>query len=344
MFAHQYESNPAYRRWCDTADRTPGRVERVADIPAVPTSAFKELEFCCGTPAAEFRTSGTTGTGAGRHLAPSLEPYRQAALAWFRRCMLPEGWTLRMLVLAPPPDVAPHSSLTRMLAWVLEEYAEPGSGWYVNAEGLEEDRLAGALLDAQRAGGPTLVAGTTAALLAFCAYGERTGVALRLPGGSRLMDTGGQKGSGADAPVPLEEFQDGVRRRAERVLSIPPERCVNEYGMTELSSQFYDSVLADRLAGRAPRPGSGSARERVKLGPPWVRTDAVDPVTLEPLPAGEPGLLRHVDLANVGSVAAVLTEDFGRVVEDGLILEGRPRASEARGCGLTFADLARRPR
>jgi len=52
-------------------------------------------------------------------------------------------------------------------------------------------------------------------------------------------------------------------------------------------------------------------------------------------------LLVHLDLANVGSVMAVQTEDLGTVVPGGFVLEGRPRAAEARGCGLTFEELAR---
>ncbi|MEK7474037.1 MAG: hypothetical protein AAB152_00245 [Candidatus Coatesbacteria bacterium] len=332
VFAHQHGANPAYRAWCDGAGVAPVTVTTVAAIPAVPVAAFKELEFVCGTPAAEFRTSGTTGTGRGRHFLPDLEPYRAGALAHFARCLLPEGWKLRTLVLAPPPELRPHSSLSRMLGWVLEAHGESGSGWFVGASGLERDRLAEALLDAQRGSVPVLIAATSAALGAFLDYCDATGLRVALPGGSRLMDTGGQKGARLAAPLPAEAFQAALYRRVAGTLGIPPERCVNEYGMTELCSQAYDRVLAGTPQGTLDVP-------RIKLPPPWLAVSVVDPVTLEPVPAGASGLLRFVDLANVGSVAAVLTEDFGRLGQDGFILEGRPRASEARGCGLTFEEL-----
>lgn len=331
MFRHQHAQNPAYRRWCEAVGAAPGAVTAPADIPAVPVAAFKELELVCGTPAAEFRTSGTTGTGPGRHLLPALDLYRASALTWFSRCVQPEGWNLRTFLLAPPPEQAPHSSLSRMLAWVVEERAEEGSGWFVGPGGVAHDQLAEALLDAQRGGVPVLVAGTSAAFLSFYAYAERTGVAVRLPGGSRVMDTGGMKGSGVADPLPLEEFQARFRRRTESLLGVPPDRCVNEYGMTELSSQLYDSVLLDKHEVRT--------RPRVKLAPPWLRVTAVDPVTLAPLPDGASGLLRFLDLANAESVSAVLTEDFGRVEGEGLVLEGRAHAAEVRGCGRTFEEL-----
>ena len=350
VFAFQHGANAAYRAWCDAAGVAPDGVTTVAAIPAVPAAAFRELDLVCGTPAAEFRTSGTTGLGTGRHLLPDLEPYRVGSLAHFARCLLPEGWKLRTLVLAPPPELRPHSSLSRMLGWVLEALGGAGSGWFVGAGGLERDRLAEALLDAARGGGPVLVAATSAALGAFLDYCDATGLRVALPGGSRLMDTGGQKGTRLAAPLPAEAFQAGLYRRVAGTLGIPPERCVNEYGMTELCSQAYDRVLArPRAAGAAfgVPADAGTPRgaldvPRVKLPPPWLGVSVVDPVTLEPAPAGASGLLRFVDLANVGSVAAVLTEDFGRLADDGFILEGRPRAAEARGCGLTFEALAAR--
>ena len=328
VFARQYAENAAYRRWCDAIGLDPALVRTIEEIPAVPAAVFKELDLVCGTPAVEFRTSGTTGPGQGRHLAPSLDSYRASALAHFRRCVLPEGWKMRALMLAPPPDLAPSSSLSRMLAWVLEECAEPGSGWYVSAGGLERERLAGALLDAQHGGVPVLLAGTTAAFFAFLDYCDDGGLRIALPGGSRLMDTGGMKGCGIEALPSLGEFQAGFYRRVRETLGIPEARCVNEYGMTELFSQFYDAVLVDK------------DRPRVKIGPSWTRTFVIDPVTLEPAREGELGLLRHLDLANVGSVMAVLTEDLGRASGDGFVLHGRPRGAEARGCGLAFQGLA----
>jgi hypothetical protein len=46
-----------------------------------------------------------------------------------------------------------------------------------------------------------------------------------------------------------------------------------------------------------------------------------------------------MDLANLGSVAAVLTEDLGREVPGGFQLQGRSPGSESRGCSLAMEDF-----
>lgn len=332
VYRCQYRHNPAYRAWCDSLGIAPGQVERPEDIPAVPTAAFKELEFSCGAPEAEFRTSGTTGQGSGRHLIPWLAPYRAASMAHFAKCVFEKGRKIRTFALAPSPHLAPDSSLSRMLAWIIEEFGLPGSAWLVSERGLDRERMAESLLDAQRTGAQVLLLGTTAAFLDFFRYCKKTRLSLRLPDGSRLMDTGGPKGTDAPSLIGLAEFQRLFYESAEGYLGLPSNHCINEYGMTELCSQFYDDPLAGPANGATADP-------RTKIGPPWVRTRVLDPADLKPVPAGETGILHHLDLANVGSVISILTEDLGREAAGGFVLEGRPRHAEARGCGMAFAEL-----
>jgi hypothetical protein len=143
------------------------------------------------------------------------------------------------------------------------------------------------------------------------------------------MDTGGAKGMNR----PLSRA--GFLRACWTHLGIPTYYCVNEYGMTELCSQRYDSALRDRFDGR-------SLASRRLVAPPWLRTRVVDPDTLEPVSPGAVGLLCHHDLANAGSVSVVLTEDLGRLVgDDGIELAGRVPGAVPRGCGLLLADLER---
>jgi hypothetical protein len=78
---------------------------------------------------------------------------------------------------------------------------------------------------------------------------------------------------------------------------------------------------------------------RLHSGPGWVRTRAYDPETLEPLPDGEVGVLRHWDLANLDSVMALQTADLGRVRPGGFELLGRARGAEARGCSIAMDEL-----
>jgi hypothetical protein len=130
--------------------------------------------------------------------------------------------------------------------------------------------------------------------------------------------------------------------RIEAVLGLPPGRCVNEYGMTELASQVYDNTLLKPPS----RATAGGAGPRLKHGPPWLRSLVVDVQTLEPVAPGRPGLLRFFDLANRGSVLAVQTEDRAIAATDEELgtapalgarpfrLLGRAAGSEPRGCSL----------
>ena len=100
--------------------------------------------------------------------------------------------------------------------------------------------------------------------------------------------------------------------------------------MTELSSQYYD----------APRTRD-RVEPRVKTPPPWLRPIVVDGEG-RPVPRGVVGALRHIDLANRGSVIAIETEDLGALVDDGLVLLGREQGAELRGCSLDAETLLAR--
>ena len=139
------------------------------------------------------------------------------------------------------------------------------------------------------------------------------------------MDTGGYKGRSRE--VAKEELY-GLY---EAILGIPGDHVVNEYGMTELATQFYDSVLADKIRG--------VSSHRHKVVPPWARTIVVDPDTLLPLSPGNAGLLRHLDLANLSSVMAIQTEDLGYEVAGGFEVLGRAKGAEARGCSIAVDEL-----
>lgn len=326
VFRHQYEGNPPYRAYCDRRGRTPANVAAWEDVPSVPTRAFRTTDLACGPPEAVFRTSGTSGgsEARGRHLVPHLGLYRASALPTFARFVLPDGARLPCLFLLPPPSLRPDSSLVHMCAWVAEAYGT-SVGWLAGAGGLDVEHLAQRLRELEATGEAVLLAGPTAGFVRLF----DTGPPVRLGPGSRLMDTGGQKG--LTRPI----SRAGFLRACWTRLGVPTYYCVNEYGMTELCSQRYDSVLDDRFHGR-------SLDARRLVGPPWLRTRVLDPDTLAPVGTGQVGLLCHHDLANAGSVSVVLSEDLGRAIEpDGIEVVGRAAGAVPRGCGLLLADLER---
>jgi hypothetical protein len=328
VFAHQFENNAPYRAYCLRRGETPDVISDWSEIPAVPTDAFRSAALVCGEPeraVATFRTSGTT-EGAerrGTHYFPDLALYDAALLAGFRAHLLPDDARLPILSLIPPPSDAPDSSLSHMLGQVVERVGGGRSQFVVGAGGLDVDAAIAWLRAAEGGDRPVLVAGTSFAFVHLLdALGDR-GESIRLPEGSRGMDTGGFKGRSRE--VSREELYAGLAAG----LGIPVEWWVNEYGMTEMSSQFYD--------GRAGR--AGAVGGRVHRGPAWVRTRAYDPETLAPVADGETGVLRHWDLANLDSVMALQTSDLGRVVPGGFQLLGRARGAEARGCSIAMDEL-----
>ena len=363
LFAHQYEALAPYRAYCQRRGALPQRLRHWSEIPAVPVQAFRDARLLGEEAGAEpepariFRTSGTTtdGTRPGEHLlsASALALYHASSVPTFRAFVLPElavgaKTTLLPLVLGPKAAEAPHSSLWHMVDFVLSElFTEParhflGAGALAGpgAAALDAEGLVRACDAAAKARRPVCLFATDVALDRFLTQVATGGWTVRLPAGSRAMHTGGAKGRRRAVD------SEALYARLETILGIPPSACVNEYGMTELTSQFYDGTL--RLAGR----GESESPPRVKLAPPWVRALVVDTHTLEPLLPGQPGLLRVLDLANRGSVAAILTEDRAVACEPagstgagaGLAgphpralpfrLLGRAQGSEARGCSL----------
>jgi hypothetical protein len=335
VFEYQFETNPPYRAFVRGRGLSPDRVGSWRNIPPVPASAFKHLALVSGDPAKVqrvFRTSGTTGqgpSGRGAHHVLSLALYEAAAVPNLAAHLLPEGAPIRLLSLIADADRQPESSLSTMMAFARERLAAPGSATFMDPEhGVDGAGLFRALGEAERAGEPVWLAGTAFAFVHWLDEARARGWRVRLPAGSRLMETGGFKGRSRE--VPRVELYGEL----EHVLGIPTGRMVNEYGMTELLTQFYEPVL--RNPSLVP---PGDLRRRYHVGPPWVRTRVLDPETLEPCAPGETGLLCHFDLANLGSVSAVLTADLGQGVERGFRILGRAPGAEPRGCSLALEAL-----
>src|SRR5947208_757486 len=319
VFGHQFEHNAPYRAFCVRRGVTPATVARWEDVPAVPSAAFRQVDLACGPPEAVFVTSGTTNRAArGRHLVPHLALYRCSALAGFARFVLPDGVRLPCLAFVPPPALRPASSLVQMCVWVGEALAS-SIEWMIGERGLETERLLARLAAAEASGEALLLVGVTAAFTKLFAACRTRGRGFRLGPASRVVDTGGQKGT--TRPLSRPAFLS----ECWTLLGIPGYYCINEYGMTELCSQRYDSALDDRFHGRSLAP-------RRLVGPPWLRTRVLDPDTLAPVAPGATGLLCHHDLANAGSVSVVLTEDLGRAAgDDGIAVLGRVPGPTPRG-------------
>jgi hypothetical protein len=270
------------------------------DIPAVPVSLFKDLPVGTVGRAEPAAVFRTSGTtGGGRG------EHRVRSTALYDRGAL--GWA-RACVPAMPDDVVallddpartPDSSLAHMVALFGVRRS-----WHVCDGNLDADGASAAV----RVDRPVFVATTAFALAEWLDHDVPA-----LPAGSVLMVTGGFKGRA--------HRLDGPALYAETTRRLRPTRIATEYGMTELSSQLWGTPTA------AFRP------------PPWLRPYAVDPATGTPLPPGERGQLRFVDLCNLDGTLAIETMDQGTVGDDGAVeLDGRLPGSPLRGCSLTVEE------
>lgn len=314
--AHQVALVPALRN--HAARRPPVRSWR--DVPLVPTRAFKTMALHADAPRETFRSSGTGGERSVHH-HPYPELYRAAIDASFPRfCLLP-GERPPILSLVPPRAVVPDSSLGFMAEHVLATHAEAEhSAVAVGARGLELQQARSWLGARQREGRPVLVFATALALAQLVDGLRRLDLRFRLAPGSRLFETGGFKTRTGE--LDREELLAGVAE----FLAVPREAVIREYGMTELTSQFYTDVL---------RGGA----DDLFVAPPWTRVRVLDPATLAEAPAGTVGVLAIFDLANVGSALHLLTEDLGRSDGEGFRLVGRAAGAELRGCSLALEEL-----
>ena len=323
LFAYQFENNQPYRRFCRQREKTVRTVKSWPEIPAVPIDAFKDLTLsCCPPEDAErfFMTSGTTQGGVrGKSYHPTLAVWNASMVTNFQQNFMQDQEKIRMGILFPSEETLPNSSLAHYLALAVREFGTEDSHYLMDEDGLDTMRIVLELAHAEQTGEPYALLGASYSFVHLMdALKENDEIGF-LPTGSRILDTGGFKGQSRD--LELDDFY----KQLSSTFGVPRSRCINMYGMTELSSQFYD-------AGNETCPS-------VKSVPHWIRTRVVNPLTNEELPRGEKGVLAHCDLAHFNVVSTILTEDAGIEMEGGFLLLGRADGAEAQGCSMAVEEF-----
>ena len=124
-----------------------------------------------------------------------------------------------------------------------------------------------------------------------------------------IIETGGMKGRRK------EISKKSLHLELMKGLNVP--FVSSEYGMTELLSQAY------------------SFEDGIFSCPPWMKVlfrEVHDPLTL--IEGSGKGAINVIDLANIHSCSFIATQDLGRNVPGGFVLEGRMEQSDLRGCNL----------
>ena len=323
IFDYQFQNNPPYQLFCRQREQTPRTTKNWRDVPAVPINGYKDLCLSCCNPKSvkrTFMTSGTTKDGLrGQCRHPTLSVYDASMIAAFRQYFMEEHDRLRMGILFPTEQAMPNSSLAHYLALALKEFGSEGSRYLLSNDGIDWKELFTELEQVEQSGEPYALLGASFSFVHVMDEMARVGKSVSLPAGSRILDTGGFKGQSRE--LELDDFYESLSSR----FGVLREDCINMYGMTELSTQFYDS-------GNASCPST-------KSGPNWVRSQIVNPLTGAEFQKGERGVLAHHDLAHFNCVSSILTEDAGVEVDDGFILLGRAEGVEAKGCSMAVDEF-----
>ena len=308
LFLYQLEHNSGYSKFCTAVNKREANCWQ--EIPSLTTDIFKLDPAPTCLKAEEtsltFMTSGTTGEARGCHHFRDTKLYDLSILSAWEQLDLPQP--SRLFILTPPPQQAPHSSLSHMMETLRQVHC-PDACYLIDNDKLDPAPL----LEALAANQPVSLLGTA---LAFLNLFEILPTPILLPAGSWAMETGGYKGSGRTLS------KEELYAEFETMLGISSELIWNEYSMTELSSQFYTR-------------GIGQAHH----APHWMKIQVLDPETDQPVAPGEMGYLVIHDLANIDSVSALRTQDLA-IYHDphSFTLVGRDPSALARGCSRSIDE------
>ena len=305
LFQAQLAANPDLGRMLSTQSISYSWGSAPLDIYPLSVAAWragKAGAINSGIVAATYRSSGTTSADRSATVLDEngLAIYAAAIKAGFTKTFGHRGETI--LALMPDTEVAPESSLSAMCHILGADFVF-GDMW--------QERLIRIVEDARE---PLILFGTAFAWVHFL---DATSGIIGLPKGSRLIETGGYKGKSRE--LPKATLYEALAQR----FAISTDDIWSEYGMCELSSQFYSKGLGTRLV---PSPS--------------IRSFAINPITGSICDAEEDGLLVHIDAANWCSYAVIETQDWGNVDVDGHIeLKGRAPGAKPKGCSID-ADTA----
>ncbi len=328
LFAFQFEHCAPYRRFCERRGRTP---ERVAQLARDPGGADRRLQgdgaAQLSRPSAKRTCSAPAAPSTARrgelHL-DTLELYEASLLPSFRRGVLPD-LAPGARAAARARAVARGSARLVALAHVRRRAARTRrSGERLRRarrRRCRSTRSSPRSSRRRRTPSPSRSAAPPSRSSTCSTRSPSAACASRCRAGSRVMETGGFKGRSRELP------RDALYVGIEHALGVAPERIVNQYGMTELGSQFYDSVLCDRAGAAA------QARSALDARAPRRSRDGRGRA------AGAVGVVTIFDLANTGSVLAIQTADLGRAIGDGFEVIGREPGAEARGCSIAADEM-----
>ncbi|MHB9094285.1 MAG: LuxE/PaaK family acyltransferase [Eubacteriales bacterium] len=319
-FGLQFKANAVYREYCDKQGVSLEGLSHWSQIPAIPTSAFKQhiiTSFPLKDAELALLTSGTTDPNMRGKIyrdKNSLQIILRANRLITKALLFPDTDKMRILLLVPSPKVAPAMAMAFGLEQLKNEFGSDDSMYFITPNGFETEELIKALREAETSKQPVTLVGATSGFVHFFNTCDQSGTRFSLPEGSRICDGGGYQGTFGNCS--REEFYV----KCAEFLGVPPHFCINTLGMSESGTNYFDNTIKNHFAG-----ADGVERHKVAL--PWTRTVVVGPRTGQRLPKGEVGLIRHFDLTNRATVLAVQTDNIGYETDGGFEIIGRAQGT-----------------
>lgn len=304
IFNFQARHNEVYREYLQLLGVTPGRIDRLVNIPFLPIRFFKSHNVVTDSfnPDLVFESSGTTGMQTSRHSVRDASLYRKSFRAGFQTFYgNPQEYCI--IGLLPSYVERSHSSLVYMVKELMQISGHPLCGFYLH----DHEKLHQVLLTLESAGQKALLIGVTFGLLDFA---EQYSMNLKH---TQVMETGGMKG----------RREEWTRHQVHSYLKdkLGVSTIHSEYGMTELLSQGYS--LGDGLF-------YPSSTMRILI------REVEDPFHIfGPNEISSRGIINVIDLANIWSCSFIATDDAGLLQSNGSFeVLGRVDNSDIRGCSL----------
>ena len=278
------------------------------EITPIPTEAFKSakiISFPEKRISKTFLTSGTTGDSKGQHHFLDTSLYEKSILATWKKLNLPK---LPLICLTQSHECNNKSSLIHMFKTLNGKYLINSSG-EINFEKINSFF--------KHNNSPIVFAGTAIAFLELIK--NSSNINIELPKGSWILETGGYKG------MKKSVNKDTFYAEISELFNLPIDKIINEYSMTELSSQFYSFGL-----------------DHTHKSAHWLKAKVVIPGKNTEAQDGEKGILAIYDLANLGSSVAIMTGDIAIKKGNEFELVGRDETLTPRGCSLAAEELISR--
>lgn len=300
VFHYQVKNCSVYRDYVHLLNRQ--NVKSLEEIPFLPIEFFKTNEIYCGQKSDSdilFLSSGTVNGNSVRskHIVRDIKLYESSFREIYRQFF---GAISDHVILALLPNYQEqgNSSLVYMVDALVRDSANNLSGFLLN----EPEEIEIRYKKACASGKKVVILGVSYALLDLAEKNINLSEAI-------IIETGGMKGRRKELSKQALhlELKKGLKTQ---IIS-------SEYGLTELLSQAY------------------SLEDGVFSCPPWMKVllrEIHDPLTL--IEGNGKGAINVIDLANIHSCSFIATQDLGRKVHDGFVLEGRMEQSDLRGCNL----------